>query len=186
MRAILPIFIFDISFFIFFTYSKSDVNCSTFSAGRLHISLYLLDNFPISFEYKLFNISKISFPKSIADFGYFLSFLEVNGIVLLLHLFVLDFFVFHYFLLFRFLPFYFSYFIFYNLLYIILANISINFKNSAKKCLHKLGKKKSEIFKTLFSDSRWRRWADSNRRIRVLQTRALPLGYNAEYLKAIT
>ena len=33
--------------------------------------------------------------------------------------------------------------------------------------------------KTIFY---WRRWADSNRRIRVLQTRALPLGYNAVYL----
>ena len=28
----------------------------------------------------------------------------------------------------------------------------------------------------------WRRWADSNRRIRVLQTRALPLGYNAVFI----
>ena len=76
----LPIFIFEISFFIFFTYSKSDVNCSTFSEGRLHISLYLLDNFLISAEYREFKQSYISLPRSTAELGYFLFFFEVRGI----------------------------------------------------------------------------------------------------------
>lgn len=77
ISAMLPIFIFEISFFIFFTYSKSDVNCSTFSEGRLHISLYLLDNFLISAEYREFKQSYISLPRSTAELGYFFPYYSI-------------------------------------------------------------------------------------------------------------